>query len=222
MISDSSQDTKGSIPADEQPFVGATLTPTASHEPTDEEVAAFLAQMDAGQTCIAGSAAHQTMSALSMRAMRITCELNGSYHEPAEVRALFSRIIGTEVDETFALFPPFYTDCGRNIHVGRNVFINGGCHFQDQGGVYIGDGCLIGHNVVIATLNHGMNPAERANLLPAPVHLGRGVWVGSNATILAGVTIGDDAVVAAGAVVTKDVPPRTVVGGVPAKVIKTI
>ena len=200
----------------------ATVTPTDSHEPADDEIAAFLDQMNDGRVCIAGSDAHRTMSALSNRAMRITCELNGSYHEPAEVRALFSRLTREEVDETFALFPPFHTDCGVNTHIGRNTFVNGGCHFQDQGGIYIGDGCLIGHNVVIATLNHELDPARRANLVPAPVRLGNDVWVGSNATILPGVTIGDGSVVAAGAVVTKDVPPMTVVGGVPAKVIKTI
>lgn len=200
----------------------ATVTPTDSHDPTNEEIAAFLDQMNAGRTCIAGSDVHRTMSALSNRAMRITCELNGSYHDPAEVRALFSRLIREEVDETLALFPPFFSDCGVNIHVGCNTFINGGCHFQDQGGVYIGDGCLIGHNVVIATLNHELAPARRANLVPAPVRLGDNVWVGSNATILPGVTIGDGSVVAAGAVVTKDVPPMTVVGGVPAKAIRSI
>lgn len=94
--------------------------------------------------------------------------------------------------------------------------------FQDQGGVTIGDGCLIGHAVVFATLNHSMNPAERAAMTPAPIVLGRNVWVGSNSTILQGVTIGDKAVIAAGAVVTKDVAPDTIVGGVPARYIRHI
>ena len=86
----------------------------------------------------------------------------------------------------------------------------------------IGDGCQIGHNVVFATLNHGLSPEDRQNTYPAPIVLGRNVWVGSNATILQGVTIGDNAVIAAGAVVTKDVEPATIVGGVPAKVIRRI
>ena len=123
---------------------------------------------------------------------------------------------------TFRLFPPFYTDFGKNITVGEGVFINACCHFQDHGGVIIGDGCQIGHNVVFATLNHGLPPEERQTTYPAPIVLGRNVWVGSNATILPGVTIGDNAVVGAGAVVTKDVEANTIVGGVPAKLIKRI
>ena len=86
----------------------------------------------------------------------------------------------------------------------------------------LGDGCLVGHNVVFATLNHDVDPARRAVMYPAPIVVGRDVWIGSNATILRGVTIGDGAIIAAGAVVTKDVPPRTVVGGIPARPIRTV
>ena len=126
------------------------------------------------------------------------------------------------MDKTFGLFPPFYTDCGKNITVGKNVFINSGCKFQDQGGITIGDGTLIGHNVVLATLNHGIAPEERHDLFPAPIHIGKNVWIGANAVVLPGVAIGDHAVIAAGAVVTKDVPANAVVGGIPAKVIRLI
>ena len=153
---------------------------------------------------------------------RLLFELNGSYHTPDEIRDLFSRITGREVDSSFRMFPPFYTDFGKNIHVGRNVFINACCQFQDQGGIYIGDGSLIGHSVVLATLNHGLDPGDRQNLYHAPIRIGRGVWIGAHATVLAGVTIGDNAVVAAGAVVTRDVPADSVVGGVPAKFIRSI
>jgi len=100
------------------------------------------------------------MVGLSQEAMRITSELNGFYHGPEEIRALMSRLIGKPVDESFSMFPPFYTDCGKNMTIGRNVFINSGCRFQDQGGIAIGDGALIGHNVVMATLNHGLMPEE--------------------------------------------------------------
>ena len=104
----------------------------------------------------------------------------------------------------------------------ERVFINMGCKFQDQGGITIDEGALIGHNVVLATINHDLDPAKRQSMSYAPIHIGKNVWIGANATVLAGVTIGDGAVVAAGAVVTKDVAPNTVVGGVPARVIKVI
>lgn len=170
----------------------------------------------------AGSEGHELMHILSQEALRITCELNGCYHTPEEVRRLVAELTGREIDESFGLFPPFYTDCGKNIQIGKRVFINSGCRFQDQGGITIGDDTLIGHNVVLATINHDLNPQKRRDNLFAPITIGKSVWIGANATVLPGVSIGDGAVVAAGAVVTKDVPENTVVGGVPARVLKKI
>ncbi len=170
----------------------------------------------------AGSQAHLFMTEAAREAQRVTAELNTGYHTAGQLRALFSRLTGEEADESFSLFPPFYTDFGKNIHIGKNVFINSGCCFQDQGGIVLGDGCLIGHQVVIATLNHDLDPKKRGGMYPAPVVLGKNVWVGAHATILAGVTIGDDSVIAAGAVVTKNVPAGVVAGGVPARVIRQL
>ena len=182
----------------------------------------FLNELNSGRPVKGGGEVHQFMHGVSQEALRITAEINSGYHTPEELRALFSRLTGQPVDESFGMFPPFYTDCGKNIHVGKNVFLNMGCKFQDQGGIFIGDGALIGHNVVLATLNHVMSPKDRSSMVPAPIRIGKNVWIGANATVLPGVTIGDGAIVAAGAVVTKDVPENTVVGGVPAKVIRTI
>lgn len=165
---------------------------------------------------------HEFMHKMSDEARRISFELNASYHTQEEIRAYLSRLTGREVDPSVSVFPPLYSDFGKNIHFGQNVFVNACCHFQDHGGIVIGDGCQIGHNVVFATLNHFLDPAKRTYTVPAPIVLGRNVWVGANCTILQGVTIGDNSVVAAGAVVSKDVPANTVVGGVPAKVIKII
>lgn len=165
---------------------------------------------------------YRFMDEMSNEARRITFELNGSYHTPEEVREQLSRLFNKPVDPSFRVFPPFYTDFGKNITIGKNVFVNACCHFQDHGGVTLGDDCLIGHNVVFATLNHGLSPQERTSMYPAPIVLGKNVWVGSNSTILQGVTIGDNAVIAAGSVVTKDVPANTIVGGVPAKRIRSI
>lgn len=186
------------------------------------ELQAFLAQMDRRETVTDGSDAFQFMHQMAQEALKITAELNGAYRTPEEVRALFFKLIGKPVDPSFGLFPPFYTDFGKNITVGKRVFINSGCRFQDQGGIVIGDGALIGHSVVLATLNHDFAPEKRANLHPAPIHIGKNVWIGAHATVVPGVTIGDGAIVAAGAVVTKDVPANTIAGGVPAVVIRRI
>lgn len=182
----------------------------------------FIERLNSGAMVEGGSDVHLKMHELSQEALRICMEINGHYNTPEEQRELFRELTGNEVDDTFNMFPPFYTDCGKNIHVGKNVFINACCRFQDQGGIYIDDGALIGHGVTLATLNHDMDPDNRASMHPAPIHIGKNAWIGSNATILAGVTIGDGAVIAAGAVVGQDVPERAVAGGVPAKVIKMI
>lgn len=162
------------------------------------------------------------MRDMSEAARRITCEINGTYHTPDEVRALLSELFGYPVDPSLGIFPPFYTDFGKRIRIGKNVFINACCHFQDHGGITLGDGCQIGHSVVFATLNHGIAPCDRQTTRPAPIVLGRNVWVGSHATILPGVAIGDNAVIAAGAVVTRDIAANTIAGGVPARVIRQI
>ncbi len=157
----------------------------------------------------------------SQLAIKQTMDLNNQYHTPEEIIRIMSELTGGELDESFRMFPPFYTDFGRNIHIGRNVFINSGCHFQDQGGIYIGDDVLIGHNVILATIDHDLDPFDRHNHY-APIRIGNRVWIGSGAIITKGVCIGDGAVVAAGAVVTKDVEKNIIVGGVPAKFIKKI
>ncbi|ORX41865.1 isoleucine patch [Piromyces finnis] len=156
------------------------------------------------------------------RAQKITVEINNKFHSPEEIVNLFSELIDQKVDSSFRLFPPFNTDNGLNIHIGKNVFINSGCKFQDQGGIYIDDNVLIGHNVVLATLNHEEDPRHRQNLIPKPIHIKSGVWIGSNATILQGVTIGENAIIGAASVVTRDVSPNSVVAGVPAKFIRKI
>ncbi|MET4059431.1 acetyltransferase-like isoleucine patch superfamily enzyme [Arthrobacter sp. UYP6] len=182
----------------------------------------LLAALNAGQAITAGSPLHEAMHHASQSAMRVTGELNTGYHEPAQVRELLARLIGKPVDETVTLFPPFSADFGRNITLGKRIFINAGCRFQDQGGISIGDDCLIGHNAVLATLNHDLSPSRRADMHPAPITLGRNVWLGSNVTVLPGISIGDDSVVAAGAVVTRDVPAGSVVVGSPARVIRSV
>lgn len=167
----------------------------------------------------------EEMNALIMetcyRTHRLTAQLNNSYHDPEMIRQILSDIVGEAVPESLSMFTPFYSDFGRNIHFGKDVFVNACCHFQDQGGIFIGDHVLIGHNTVLATIDHDLDPQSRQNHY-APIHIGNNVWIGASVVITKGVTIGDNSVIAAGAVVTKDVPANVVVGGVPAKVIKQL
>ena len=186
------------------------------------ELTDLLRALNARQTITGGSPLHAVMHATSQDALRVTGELNSGYHAPERVRELLTELTGKPVDESVAVFPPLYADFGKNLTLGKRVFINAGCTFQDQGGIVIGDDCLIGHNTVMATLNHDLAPSRRADMHPAPIIIGRNVWIGSNATILAGVTIGDNAVVAAASVVTKDVPENSIVVGSPARVIRTV
>jgi acetyltransferase-like isoleucine patch superfamily enzyme len=182
----------------------------------------LLQALNAGQTITGDSPWHNIMHRVSQDALRVTGELNSGYQEPARVRELLAQLIGKPVDESVTVFPPFYADFGKNITLGVRIFINSGCKFQDQGGVVIGDDCLIGHNTVMATLNHDLSPSRRADMHPARIVVGRNVWIGSNVTVLPGVTIGDNAVVAAASVVTKDVPGNSIVVGSPARVVRAL
>ena len=195
----------------------------------------------------AGSELHLAFHAFSQEALKITAKLNGQYHTPDEIRQIMAELTESAIDESFGLFPPFHTDIrprrrrrvarrsvateprsgrkrpsGKNIKIGKRVFINAGCQFQDQGGIEIGDDVLIGPQTIIATLNHDPNPEKRGGMIPKTVKIGNKVWLGARVTICPGVTIGEGAIVGAGAVVTKDVPPRTVVAGVPARIFRTV
>ena len=158
------------------------------------------------------------------RAIRVTEQLNQiPYAEGAAIREAWAELTGQTVDETFHLIPPVYSEQGRNIRVGRNVFINQGCTLNDIGGITIGDDVLLGPNVSLISSGHPLDPAtRRTTIVAAPIVLERNVWIGAGAIVLQGVTVGADAVVAAGAVVTRDVTAATVVAGVPARVVRSV
>lgn len=170
----------------------------------------------------ADSKAFSFLHKMAIEARKITMQINASMHSNAELQALFSALIGKPVDDNFCLFPPIHTEFGKNITVGKACFINADCVFQDQGGISIGDNCLIGHQVAFLTLNHGESLTNRQDLIPKKIIVENNVWIAAKATILSGVTIGENSIVAAGAVVTKDIPPNMVVAGVPARIQKTI
>ncbi|MCF6121995.1 MULTISPECIES: sugar O-acetyltransferase [Mesorhizobium] len=158
------------------------------------------------------------------RAMATTASLNRlTFNDAAEVRTLFSELIGRKVDDSFLLIPPFYTTGGSDIRVGRNVFINQNCTFYDLGGLDIADDVMIGPNVSLITSGHPLEPSRRRAFTTAkPVVIERNVWIAAGATVIGGVTVGENSVVAAGSVVTRNVPPNTLVGGNPANVIRSI
>ena len=164
-----------------------------------------------------GTAAYDGVEEIVAKNQRLVQQLNTGIHSANEVLSIVSRIDGsTEIRL------PFQTDFGRNLHIGKKVFINSGSMFVDLGGIYIGDHVLIGPNVTIASVNHRLEPSERRNLDLDSVCIHNNAWLGANVTVTPGVIIGENAVVAAGAVVTRDVPPNAVVAGIPARVIKVI
>jgi acetyltransferase-like isoleucine patch superfamily enzyme len=171
-----------------------------------------------------GTPESAAMLANVKRAMAITAKLNRlTFNDASEIRILFSELIGKKVDESFLLIPPFYTAGGDEIRVGQNVFVNQNCTFYDLGGLDIADDVMIGPNVSIITTSHPVEPSQRrAATIGKPVVIEKGVWIAAGATIIGGVTVGENSVVAAGSVVTRDVPPNTLAGGNPARVIHSI
>lgn len=155
------------------------------------------------------------------RTIKLSANLNSS-ECINQARERLSEIIGTTIDNTTIVFTPFHTNFGKFIHIGKNVFINHACSFLDMGGITIEDDVLIGPKVNLITEKHPLNPNERKSLICKPILIKCNAWIGAAATILPGITIGENAVVAAGAVVTADVSPNTIVGGIPAKFIKNI
>lgn len=176
----------------------------------------------AGEVIPLADPEYPKLAALITEAQKTIAEMNTGYRGPDEMRALFERLTGVAVDESFWLMQPFYTDFGRNIRVGKGVFVNHACEFMDRGGITIEDNVLIGPRVNLVTISHPLDPATRRSTYCAPIVIKQGAWIGAAVSVMPGVTIGENAVVAANAVVTKDVPDNTIVGGVPARVIKNL
>lgn len=186
------------------------------------ELEKLLSAMNEEGILHAGSKSNKAMVEISNETRHLCARLNNGVYTDEEIRQQVSQIIGQELDEGFSLFLPFTSDFGKNLQIGQNVFINSGCRFQDQGGVIIGDESLIGHNVVFATINHDYDPSKRGAMYLKPIVLEKRTWIGAHSTILPGVTIGENSVVGAGSVVTRDVPPNTIVAGNPAKFMSVL
>ena len=194
-------------------------------DPDGPDGAAYDPALMAGEWTIdTGTPASRRMAEGVRRAVRCTERLNAlAYDDREGIAAAWSELTGRPADPTFLLIPPVYSDCGLNLRIGRNVFVNQGCRLDDIGGIEIGDDVMLGPGVRIISSGHPLDPGRRRRqVTAAPIVVGRNVWVGAGATVLQGVTIGDDAVVAAGAVVTGDVPPAVLVAGVPARPVRTV
>jgi acetyltransferase-like isoleucine patch superfamily enzyme len=180
--------------------------------------------MGGERTIDAGTAESRQMVEGVRRAIRCTERLNAlAYDDRESIAEAWSELTGQPVDPTFHLIPPVYSDCGLNLSIGRNVFVNQGCRLDDIGGIDLGDDVMVGPGARLISSGHPLDPTlRRRQVTAAPIVIGRNVWIGAGATILQGVTIGPDAVVAAGAVVTTDVPPAVLVAGVPARPIKPV
>lgn len=174
-----------------------------------------------GETIPPGDPQAYRMREAAFETKKLLLQMNNSI-EQNEIRWLLEQITGSEIDESVGLFTPLFINYGKHTKIGKNVFINFGCTFLDMGGITIEDDVMLAPNVNLLTEGHPLSPDQRHALVPAPIHIKKNAWIGANATILQGVTVGENSVVAAGAVVSKDVPDNTVVGGIPAKVIKTI
>ena len=133
------------------------------------------------------------------------------------------RMLGS-VGERVWIAKTFNCDCGKNIHIGSDFTGNHNLTILDIREVHIGNHVMVGPHTLITTVTHPLDYRRRQEYVACaqPVVIEDDVWIGGNVTVLPGVTIGQGSVVAAGAVVTQDVPPRTLVGGVPAKVIREL
>lgn len=178
-------------------------------------------QLRGGATIASNNAEAYKLREASYATKKLLVQMNNS-SDPAEIRDLLSQITGSEIHECVAVFTPLYINYGKNTKIGKNVFINFDCVFLDLGGITIDDNVLIAPKVSLLSEGHLVSPNERGSLVPGHIHIMKNAWIGAGATILPGVTIGENAVVAAGAVVSKNVPANTVVGGVPAKTIKKL
>ena len=165
---------------------------------------------------------YEMLSGDIFETIKIATGMNTGYHTSEEVHVYMGKILGKPLEESTTVLPPFYIDYGKPVTIGKRCFIQQCCTFFGRGGITVGNDVFIGPKVNLITINHDVDPDNRSATYGRPIKIEDKVWIGINSTILPGVTLGYGAIVGANSVVTKDVPPMTVVAGNPARIIKRI
>ena len=157
--------------------------------------------------------------AQGVKEVQLCFKLNHTMPITDDYNNLVKELFG-EIGEGSRVMVPTTVVRGQNVRIGKNVVVMNNSLFMSAGGITIEDDVLVAANSQIISNNH--DPEEHQILTCKPVVLKRNCWIGAGATILPGVTVGENAIVGAGSVVTKDVEANTVVGGIPAKLIKRL
>jgi|SRR6476620_6228646 len=174
-----------------------------------------------GETVSFHDPEYNQISEACVATKKLLLEMNTA-SEPRKIREMLAAITGAIIDGTVTVFTPFHVNYGKNTQFGKNIFVNFDCTFLDLGGIQIDDDVMLAPGVKLLSEGHPTTATERQHLTAGKIHIKKNAWIGSNAVILQGVTIGENSVVAAGAIVSKDVPDNSIVGGIPAKIIKSI
>lgn len=155
-----------------------------------------------------------------VRCAQLCFRINHTMPFTEEYDALVRELFKGNIGEGSRVMPPVNVVRGNSVRIGRNVVVMNNSLFMAAGGITIDDDVMVAANAQLISNNHDLY--DHAVLTCKPVHLKRNCWIGAGATILPGVTVGENAVVAAGAVVSKDVEDNTVVGGIPARLIRRL
>ncbi len=158
------------------------------------------------------------------RAAALTARYNATAPDDHAGRmALLRELLGS-IGEGSVIRPPFRCDYGYQIHIGKRTFANFGLVALDVGRISLGDDVQIGPNVQLLTPTHPLEPEPRRAKWEGsrPITIGDNVWLGGGVIVCPGVTIGPNTVVGAGAVVTRDLPPKVIADGTPARVIREV
>lgn len=181
-----------------------------------------LLQKIIGKEIVKDSPLFEEIHSVKKNNERLLMMLNADYYPNEEVLKYLEKITSQKIDSSVKISQPFYSDFGKHIRFGKDIFINQNVTFVDLGGITIEDQVLIGPGSRLITVNHLISPKKRRGIKVEPIYIKKNAWLGANVTVLPGVTIGKNSIVAADSTVTKDVPDNVIVVGSPAKVVREI